>query len=83
MEDSWLNQPASFPELGLRERLDEEATTAYRRELMFDEALRAIVARIDALSAQVAEVRAALGLPVEEPPSKPGSEGPAAPTWDS
>jgi hypothetical protein len=83
MQDSWLNQPASFPELRLRERFDEQATEAERRQMMIDEALKAIVARIDALSAQVAEVRAAVGLPVEEPPGKPGSEGPAAAGWDS
>lgn len=86
VEDSWLNQPASLPELRLRERIDEEATEAYGRELLFEQALKAIVARIDALAAQVAEVRAAVGLPVQEPPGTPGSEGSGGstqPGWDS
>jgi hypothetical protein len=83
MEDSWLNQPASLPELRLRERIDEEGTEGYRRELMLDQALKAIVARLDALSAQVAEVRAAVGLSVEEPPGARGSAGPGKPGWDS
>jgi hypothetical protein len=51
--------------------------------LLLDQALKAIVARIDALSAQVAEVRAAVGLPVEEPPGAPGSAGPGEPGWNS
>jgi hypothetical protein len=50
---------------------------------MLDQALKAIVARLDALSAQVAEVRAAVGLSGEEPPSAPGSAGPGKPGWDS
>ena len=83
MQDSWFNQPASFPELRLRERLDNEATEAYRRELMADEALKVIVARIDELAAQLAEVRAAVGLPVKEPPRAPGSGTEPAAGWDS
>jgi hypothetical protein len=69
--------------LRLRERFDDEATEAYQRDLMFGRALHAITARVDALSAQVAEVRAALGLPVQEPAAKPRSAGPASADWDS
>ncbi len=74
--------PGSFSELRLREKLDDEATDAYQRDLIFGRALDALIARVEALSAQMAEVRAALGLPVVEPPVEPQSEGPA-PGWDS
>jgi hypothetical protein len=83
MEGSWLNQPASLPELRLRELLDEDAVEAYQRDLMIEQALKAIVVRIEQLSAQVAEVRAAVGLPVEEPAPQPDSQGPASPGWNS
>ena len=51
MDDFWLNQPASLPELRLLEKLDEEAADAYGRDLIVGQALKAIIARIDALAA--------------------------------
>jgi hypothetical protein len=62
---------------------DEEYEEGHRRDEKLEEALKLIVARLDVLSAQVAEVRAAVGLPVEDPPVKPASEDPPSPLWDS
>lgn len=74
----WLE--LANPEWALR---DKEYEEGHRRDLKLEEALKAIVARLNALSAQVAEVRAAVGLPVEEPPVKPASEDRASHGWDS
>lgn len=79
MEDFWLSQ-LSIPEEHLRDKLESDGD---RRDLLFSEAVKAIVARIDALSAQVAEVRAAVGLPVEELRADAGPQGPATPGWNS
>jgi hypothetical protein len=74
----WLE--LTNPEWALRNAEYEEG---HGRDDKLEQALKVIVARIDALSAQVAEVRAAVGLPVEEPPVRPASEDTASPSWDS
>jgi hypothetical protein len=64
VEDFWLNRPGTRYELHLGDRLDEQAAEAHQREVMFEDALKAVVAHLDALYDQVAEnpIRAQAGI---------------------